>query len=148
MNILLKKLLSFGPERHISEACYVEDGWSVNDLIDIFTTADSKAFAFAFAAEYVARSAFAKSSSRPRKNKETASIPLVSLLRNAAVSVIPPTDDDVALFSIWIQPSSVLPSKSEIADRESCCAQALLIPREEHPTEAHPASAIKPLRLS
>jgi hypothetical protein len=61
---------------------------------------DITALAFAFDAEYDARSAFAESWRPLRRNTEIASEPLVSLPAKAAGSVMPPLASDVALFSI------------------------------------------------
>jgi hypothetical protein len=59
--------------------------------------------------------------------------------------VIPLAEREVALFSIWIQPLSVLPSKSAVAGFESASAWLTLI--AEWAATAVAASLTKSLRL-
>ena len=56
---------------------------------------------------------------------------------------MPLAASDVALFSIWIHPSSVLPSKSDVV---ADSPRALLTPARE-PAMVMPASLAKALRL-
>jgi hypothetical protein len=86
---------------------FVKMGMSAEQALQTATVipAEIRAFALAFDAEYVARSAFTSSSRRLRKKADTASEPLVSLAAKAAGSVMAPLESDVALFSICSHPS-------------------------------------------